>query len=426
MMMHLQASFGFLFVLSMPLLLRAAEAPQEPATKSGFSTAPHLEGGDGVQADLAEDDVDVGSVFRPPLLDGVLDPWWKFKRKLNDKLGLQLQFSYQALYQNAGVNLAEDEAAAGRAEAQGMWTLLGRNTKNTGQLSFRIEDRHRLGTDIPPTRLGGQFGSAGLTGTGFSDFELALTEMAWRQAVADGRVKFGFGKISAQSWYNVHALSSSKKGFQDSALQSSAAKPTVGRGIGAVVGSRLGDSFAVIAGIHDANAVTSKNPFDTIDEAEFYESIEFRWFLTTFERNKWDQVRLQVWHQDEREQAGVPSSQGATFAVSKLFNDFYMPFLLGGLSDGDASTMEADLTAGIGLGFNTKHRAARDVLGLAVNWGNPSDGTLRDQYTTELFYRFQLFQNIAFTPSVQYIVDPATDRGEDEVWVGSIRARATF
>jgi len=31
----------------------------------------------------------------------------------------------------------------------------------------------------------------------------------------------------------------------------------------------------------------------------------------------------------------------------------------------------------------------RDLLGLGTNWGDPSDDALRDQYSTELFCRFQ-------------------------------------
>jgi hypothetical protein len=385
-----------------------------------------MEGPDSVPDDLARDDLDVGAVFKPRLLDGVLDPWFDFKRNLNSNFGLQLQFSYQALYQQADSSPGEDEAAAGRFEFNGMWTLLGRKGKNPGMVTVRVENRERLGTDIPPTKLGQQFGSGSLTGTGFSDFEWALSELAWRQTVMDGRMRFGFGKISATSWYNAHPLSGSKSGFQNSALQSSATKPFPGRGIGSVAGGEFSDSFVVIGGIHDANAKTQDSPFDTIDEVEFYYSVEGRWFPTSYDRRRWDQVRVQAWYQQERDKAGIPAGQGITFLASRLFNDFYMPFAYGGISDGDASTMEADLTAGIGFGFNTAHRAARDFLAFAVNWGKPSDSSFQEQWTSELFYRFQLVQNIAITPSVQYIVDPQRDPDVKDAWIGSVRGRVTF
>ena len=327
------------------------------------------------------------------------------------------------------INLAraeEDKAAAGRFEVQGAWTVLGRKTENPSVVTFRMEYRATLGTEIPPSMLGQEFGSAGLVGTGFSDFKFAFRELAWRQTLYGGRWKFGIGKISAVSWYNGHALSSPKRGFQNSALLSSNSKPVPGRGFGLVTGFGVGESWAVVAGIHDANARSNDNPFETIDQAEFFQSVEVRWFPITFERNRWDQVRLQFWHQDERTEAGVPSSQGVTFAASRLFQDRFMPFLFGGVSDGDASQMEADLGGGVGFAFNTKRRAARDVLAIGLSWGKPSNETFQEQYTMEIFYRFQLVKNIAFTPSVQFIKDPVASPTPEEVWVFGFRWRMTF
>jgi hypothetical protein len=403
-----------------------AQSSAPDATRSGYSDHASLEGPDGILSELASDDIDMGAVFRPPMLDGYFQPWYEAKKVWIQKYGLQLGVSYNALYQYADDTLTGvDDGAGGRFQAQGTWTLLGHGSKNPGMISFRVEDRDRL-TDIPPSQLGRQFGSINTTGGGFSEFDFALTELAWRQTLLDGNLKFGFGKISAVSWYNAHALSSALTGFQNSALQSSLSKPGVGRGLGAVTGVRLGEDFVLLAGIHDANALTAENPFDTIDEMEFYYSAELRWLPTSFDRRKWDEVRLQVWHVDETNEGATPSGSGVTMTASRLFDDFYMPFVSAGISDGRASDIEADVTAGIAFAFNTKHRAARDILGVSVNWGKPSDETLNDQVTAEAFYRFQLFQNLAFTPSVQLIANPAYDPSENTVWLAGIRGRFTL
>jgi carbohydrate-selective porin OprB len=63
---------------------------------------------------------------------------------------------------------------------------------------------------------------------------------------------------------------------------------------------------------------------------------------------------------------------------------------------------------------------------LGFNWSDPSDGSFDEQVTSEVFYRFQLFQNLAFTPSVQFIDSPSFNPEEDFVWVGGIRGRMTF
>jgi porin len=109
-----------------------------------------------------------------------------------------------------------------------------------------------------------------------------------------------------------------------------------------------------------------------------------------------------------------------------LFDNRWGAWVLGGVSDGDATSLDADLIAGVGYGFNTVHRAARDVLAVAVGWGRPSDKSLQDQWTSELFYRFQLVQSFALTPSVQYIINPASSPDESNYWVFSFRARLTF
>ena len=397
-----------------------------PPTRSGFGPTLSLEAGDSVTEDLSQDDIDTGAVLTFPRFTEFFAPWFDGKRKLNERYGLKLQMSYQALYQEDDADVEEDRAAAGRGEIQGTWTVVGRDTKDSGFISFRLENRHTLGADIPPSQLGAQFGAVTSTGTGFSDFGTALTELAWRQSLRNKRLQFVGGKISASSWYNAYALSSPKRGFQNTALQSSVSKPVPGRGIGGGFAIRLGEQYGLVAGIHDANARTPDNPFDTIDESEFFQSVEFRWYPTTFDRGRWDQVRLQLWHQDERVESGIPSGQGFTFAASRLFGDKWLPFVLGGYSDGDASTFKKDLVAGIGVGFNTVHRAARDVLAFALSWGDPSAEAQQDQYTGELFYRFQLVQSLAITPSAQYIVDPAANPEKTEVWVVGLRVRLTF
>lgn len=426
-------------LLSKPLMAQstlpsgttASASPQtsiysEEGLKSGYKQGDSLEGGDSVTQDLAQDDVDVGAVLSFPRVDQFFAPWFDFKRKLNDKYGLKLQLSYQALYQIADEYVDENDAAAGRGEFQGTWAFIGRKSKNPGLISFRFENRNTLGTEIPPTQLGREFGAAAPTGSGFNDFGFALTELAWRQTLLDGKLKFVTGKISAVSWYNAHALASAKTGFQNLALRGSLSKPGPGRGLGGGAAVQAGEHFVVLGGIHDANGSTPDNPFDTIDEGEFFTSVEFRWYPTTFERRRFDQVRLQLWHQDEREEAGIPSSDGATFVASRLINDFWMPFAFGGISDGEASTFEADFAVGLGFAFNTVHRAARDVLGLAAGWGKPADDTLQEQYTTEAFYRFQLVKNLAITPSVQYIINPSNNPEETEAWVFGLRGRLTF
>ena len=90
-----------------------------------------------------------------------------------------------------------------------------------------------------------------------------------------------------------------------------------------------------------------------------------------------------------------------------------------GWSEGSAPLYNESITIG-GLYFLSSRS---DLIGLGANWGKPSDESLREQWTGELFYRLQLAQNLAITPSVQFLIDPALNPDEDRIWVFGLRAR---
>ncbi len=100
-----------------------------------------------------------------------------------------------------------------------------------------------------------------------------------------------------------------------------------------------------------------------------------------------------------------------------------MPFIRGGYADDGGTLLQKSLS--IGLGYNAI--AGRDQLGVAANWGQPNeDGfgpDLDDQYAFEVYYRLQLTEQLAITPDIQYLVDPAQNPTEDSLWIFGLRAR---
>ncbi|MFD3191759.1 hypothetical protein ACFMPD_16025 [Sedimentitalea sp. HM32M-2] len=157
---------------------------------------------------------------------------------------------------------------------------------------------------MPPSNLSNQLGSGTLVGTGFGDDSSAnLSELAWCQALLDGRLRFIVGKISSVGWYGAHALSPPKRGFQNTALQAGNTRAFPGRSIGGGIAYQFTRKFVAPADIYDANAKTTDNPLDTIRQKELLKSVEFRWYLTTPERARWHQMRVNLLHQDARKQA---------------------------------------------------------------------------------------------------------------------------
>jgi len=67
-----------------------------------------------------------------------------------------------------------------------------------------------------------------------------------------------------------------------------------------------------------------------------------------------------------------------------------------------------------------------DVIGLAASWVDPVDSSFRNETSLEAFYRIQITPNLAITPDLQVILNPAKTTNYDEVFVWSLRARWVF
>ena len=154
------------------------------------------------------------------------------------------------------------------------------------------------------------------------------------------------------------------------------------------------------------------------EEVDYFKYGEIGW-TPSLEENLNKNIHLSVWHADESDKSGVDDSWGITGSAIWLFNDRWMPFFRVGWSDGEAPLMNKALN--IGITYYLTSRA--DQWGAGIAWGDPSDHTLRDQTTTELFYRIQLTQGLAITPSLQWIIEPALNPDEDDLWVIGIRVR---
>ena len=81
-----------------------------------------------------------------------------------------------------------------------------------------------------------------------------------------------------------------------------------------------------------------------------------------------------------------------------------------------------------GLGYYT--RKSSDLIGIGLNWSRPSKDTLGpgldDQYTAEIYYRWQALKVLTITPDVQVVFDPALNPDKDVIAVFGLRGRISF
>jgi porin len=125
---------------------------------------------------------------------------------------------------------------------------------------------------------------------------------------------------------------------------------------------------------------------------------------------------------DERKAAGTPDDWGIAFSAAKFIGDSVMPFFRAGYADDITALLEATIATGIGY-FKQNNS---DLFAIGFAWGRPADNSLDDQYTVEMFYRLQLSQNIAISPDIQLLINPALNPDEDIIAVFGLRGRVAL
>lgn len=392
--------------------------------KSGYENVPQFGGPGSVGSILREDNELKQPLLRLKVLDGLFNPWFEFKNKVKEKTGLSFGTDYTAIYQVATESLGEDDTAGGIWRIFGNLTVLGKKSGNTGSIVFKVENRHGLGTNISPQGFGFNLGYIGLTAAPYNNFGWGLTNLYWQQKLFEGRFSFIAGIVDVTDYLNIYGLVNPWISFSNLAFSTGTTIPVPNQGLGAAFGAMITDHIYLIGGIADTNGDPT-DPFENFDtffeDNEYFTHIEIG-FTTSQQRIYFDNVHLTFWHSDERESIAIPSDWGVAFSAAKFINDSWMPFLRGGFSDKGTGVVKDSISAGIGYYFS----GSTDLIGLGLNWGNPSDSSLDDQYTVELFYRFQLAQNIAITPDVQFLLDPALNPEEDFIVVFGIRARVAL
>jgi porin len=135
---------------------------------------------------------------------------------------------------------------------------------------------------------------------------------------------------------------------------------------------------------------------------------------------------LTFWHSDERDEANVSDGWGVNSSASCRIDDKWLPFLRAGYANDGGSLLEKSISAGVGY----QPVPGGNLVGVAVNWGQPNEDTfgkgLDDQFTSEVFYRWQLTEHTAITPSFQLLINPAMNPDHDVVGVFGLRLRTSF
>lgn len=354
-----------------------------------------------------------------------LQSYFNFKDRLKNESGLGFGVDYSTVLLTGGESLGADNAASGMVRIFGTWQLVGRESNDSGALTYKIEHRHGY-TDVAPSGFASELGYVGLIEPPFSDAGFILGNLYWRQTFGQGRFVLVGGWVDATDYVDAYALASPWMHFMNFAFSTgSATIPVPNQGLGVAGGAWISDNIYILAGFADSNSDPHKpgDGFDTFfNDNEYFKHVEVGW-TTSPDRAYFDNVHVTYWHADERKAAEVPDGWGINWSATYYVDDTWLPFFRGGYAKDGGSLLEASVSSGFGY----QSVPGSHLLGFGFNWGRPNVSTfapdLDDQYGFEWFYRWMMTEQLAVTPDFQLLFNPALNPAEGTVWVFGLRAR---
>ncbi|GAL90501.1 carbohydrate porin [Jejuia pallidilutea] len=414
-------AFSMLTLLSLSTVTLHAQQENETQQDTTKTQRPSLLSPSDANNQLKADAEDKNPTIKKDFIDKAVEAKEAFYKKTGFKIG----FDYNSLYMGATESLGNNNhTASGIARLYGRWDLIGHGTNDTGGIVYKIEHRHRY-AELTPSQLGFEIGYAGSLHPLYSNQGFRTTNLYWRQSFANGRVVGYAGFLDSSDWTDVYALASPWESFNNLAF--SVGSATIGGlpdgTLGVMLSAWLTDKVYAIASITDANARATDifKGFDTF----FSDFQTFKTFELGIVKSKEmafvNNFHVTLWQIDESNFYGSPSGWGISVGGTTMLAGKYEPFLRGGWAKDGGSLYEASVSAGVGY-YMGSH-----VLGVGLNWGKPNETTfgagLDDQWTSEIFYRWQVAHQFQITPNVQLVANPALNPNTSFIPVVGLRSR---
>ena len=373
-----------------------------------------------------------------PLQLDALQSWYEWKEKLQAEHGLSFGLEYNATYLRTSDRLpgTDDDAAGGIFRFSGVWEVFARGSTNPGSIIFLVERTDEFTDTGPASLLGDSIGYVGISNLPYNDEGWRLNTLYWDQKFEDGKYEVVGGYLDISDYVDVFPLVSPWTDFFNYAhsIGVGALDLTNDASLGFAGATWLTDSVYALAGFVDqkADGTDPLDGFDTFfNDTEYFKHFEIGWTGASQEAYYLNNVHLTLWHSDKRKDLGIEDGWGGVLSFNHTISDQWLAFVRTGWAEDGGSLLERSVS--IGGGFTPGGMAALgsgSQLGFALNWGRPNDSLfdegLDDQYATEIYYRWQLADEIAITPSLQFLIDPALNPDDDTSWVFGLRARVAF
>jgi hypothetical protein len=378
----------------------------------------------------------VDSLFRvSPLkpLHNILD---SAEKKLYEATGLKLGLTLNNLIQGMTEALPGKDrwGATTDADLVAAWELFHQGKPTQGKLYFHLEGRWDYGTTGPQelgfVNLGSQLGTA----NAFSAYTptFLIRNLYWEQGTPEAGWAYRVGKITTDAILATSKHITPVTTFLPHAGTGFFVDAFPDSGFGAVGALYFSDRFKAIGLISDANG----NRFDwgDISAGDFYTAIELAGKIVPGTGNA-DFSKLTIWHTD-----GTKDGKPINASTGKAGWGYSLKYeqelsddgrAIGILRWGQSFDESALYNYQAGANFllydpDVIGRIKHDLVGVGLNWVEPSALNSRDEFNGEVFYRFPMFPRVDTTFSYQYVYHPALAPDIDHASVFSFRLRTLF
>jgi len=362
-----------------------------------------------------------------------------FQDKLYGAIGLNLGLAVNHLFQGttAARPDTDDLGMASTAVLVGKLDLVNRDTPSQGEVIFGVEARWDYGTTGPETIGFGSVGSGLGTGDTFAAYEpnpIILREVFWRQGSPEAGWSYRIGKITPDGLLATSEYFDSTTAFLPTGSTGSNAIAFPDSGLGLVTAIYPHPRFRMFGLISDANA--DRTDFGNINEGDLFTAVEFQAQIAPPQTKDAGYSTLTFWNNPGTANGepinGSSGLSGWGFFLKheqELSEDGrHVGILRYGKSFDDSAILYKQQASIHYVQKNPPDPIGleNDMLGIAVNWIDPTIDDARDEYDFEVFYRMPLFPTVDTSFAYQAIIDPAFNPEDDLAHVFSFRLRKTF
>lgn len=352
-------------------------------------------------------------------LDLLIDPL----EELNARTGLRIGVAHTMLFMQPMGGESSRYGAAGDLDFLSSWTLVGRDTLNTGRLIVTGEYRYEIG-DQPPSLIGGQMRTLVAPTNAFNDRGWVVRDAYWVQRLFEARLRIIFGRADPSDFVGAHWLQNVNNSFVNRSFSANPSVPFPGHGPLLGVSIRPIDQFYLTCGASNAYSQTIQLGVDTIfSEWDLFTFAEAGW-TPTFPAWGEGRYALGIWHMDARQQDNRPEDYGFTMVVDQNLTPNIQVFARYAYSDGTLTNIRQ--LAQLGFGVSGLFGRTDDLTGVAFSLAIPRRNTTRDETVLEIFQRFQISRNNQLSVGLQLIANPGNAPDNETAGVFYARLRTSF